>query len=54
MLKNLKISNNKLKSIPTTMENLHLLKSLNLKTTHQIIIPENVKKLKLEGLDIIL
>ncbi|HEC39779.1 MAG TPA: hypothetical protein ENI29_16190 [bacterium] len=54
MLKNLNISNNRLKYIPLAMENLHLLKSLNLKANHWISIPENVKKLEVEGLDIIL
>ncbi len=50
----LNISNNKLKTIPTAMENLHSLKSLNLKVNHWITIPENVKRLELEGIDIIL
>ncbi len=54
MLKNLILNNNKLKSIPATMENLHSLKSLRLKANHWIIIPENVKKLEPKGLDIIL
>ncbi len=54
MLKNLNLSNNKLKSIPKTIENLYSLKSLNLKANHWIAIPENVKKLELKGLDIIL
>ena len=43
-----------LKSIPAAMENLHSLKSLNLKPIHWITIPENVKKLESEGFDIIL
>ncbi len=54
LLKNLNLSNNKLKSIPKTIENLYSLKFLNLKANHWIAIPENVKKLELKGLDIIL
>ena len=54
MLKTLNLSNNKLNSIPAAMENLHSLKSLNLKANHWITIPENVKKLELEGLELIL
>jgi len=43
-----------LKSIPAAMENLHLLKSLNLKAIHWITIPESAKKLESKGHDIIL
>lgn len=46
MLKTLNLSNNKLSRIPKTIENLHSLKSLNLKANHWITIPENVKKLE--------
>ena len=54
MLKTLNLSNNKLKTIPKTIENLYSLKSLNIKANHWITIPENVKKLESKGLDIIL
>ncbi len=54
MLKTLNLSNNKLSSIPKTIENLHSLKSLNLKANHWITIPENVKKLEWERLELIL
>jgi len=54
MLKNLILNNNKLKSIPKTIENLHSLKTLHLKANQWITIPENVKKLESEGLELIL
>ena len=54
MLKTLNLSNNKLKSVPIAMENLHSLKSLNLKANHWMNIPENIKKLELKGLELIL
>ena len=54
MLKTLNLSNNKLKIIPDCFENLTSLESLNLKANFWIEMPENIEKLKKEGLQIIL
>jgi len=53
-LKELDLSNNKLKNIPLPMGNLKSLKILNIKANYWIQLPNNIRKLELKGLDIIL
>jgi len=53
-LKKINLSNNKLKVVPECFENLNCLETLNLKANYWINIPENIKKLKDQGLQIIL